>query len=662
MARRGLFILVILLAVGAVCATAAPNAFEGDRDYEAILVMHSPDDLAALKPYYLTITSRHDDELRLQVSLAEVATLQAAGWDVRILGKAGGEPEIGDSEYHTFAQIEAELAVLDVDPSYDAITELISFGESYNGHDLWVLKISDNAAVDEAEPVILYDLNVHGDEAIAGEVGMAFINLLLAGYVADDPQIVALVDDLEFYIVPVFNPDGHIAVSRYNGGGSDLNRDFPYLWEGWSTWSPEPETESLIRLARDIHPVAGIDFHSGAEAVNYNWDGVYTLSPDNDIELVASTRYGDLSGYWVTNGAQWYVADGTVEDWYHGAQGMLSAIVEISDTKKPSASLIDYYVGLNMDAMLDWASLARWGLWGTITDEATGDPIEATVFVDERMPVYSNPVDGSFFRILEAGTYDVQVFANGYDAVLFEDVVVPDEDYLTVAWELTASDAAAPAAVRCVINMRDDNNDNPANTSLPHAAFGLPDGVAFSTGVDGWAVWDMGSATPVSTDPGWRLRVTEIESDGADGYAVKVSDDWLGPWQSVGSGTGTAALSLSSVTLDEIRYVRLEDDGNGLNTGATPGADIDAIEAFYQVGDDDDDDDDDNDDNDDNDDDDNDDNDDDNDDNNDDDDNDDDNDDDDNDDDNNDDNDNDDDNDNNDDNDNDDDNDSGGCS
>jgi len=566
----------------ALAAWAAPITTDNtQRVYDAVLRLKSLDDLQTLKPLYLTITSRDGLDITLMASPAEIAYLRTAGWRVTVRGR--NDQKAVEAEYHTYPTCTSELQQLVID--YPAIASLFSAGTTLGGREVWVLKISDNAAASEPEPALLFESSIHGNEQIGFEVSLAFIHYLLENYGTDE-QVTGLVDDMQIFVAPMVNPDGVASNSRYNGNGEDLNRAYPFWWEGYSNWTPENEVGGLMDLARAENFVMGIDYHSGAEVINYNWDSIYTRSPEDDLEQMVSAVYQAQSGYDITNGADWYIADGTAEDWYHGAGGALAVIVEISSAYKPPAAQISTYVEMNLPSMLDWSEVVRRGIWGTVTDEGSGDPVEAAIFVADRLAVYADAEQGDFYRVLEPGTYSLLIWANNYGWNTVNDVVVPDTDHLDLDLTLTPIKGEI-AAVRCVVNIRKDANDNPANHSLPQAVLGAPDGSAFSLGVNGWGVFDMGANTPVPTDDGYYLRVTENAADGADGYNVQVAEEWAGPWSALGSGAGTADFSLAPATSATIRYVLIRDDGNGSNAGATPGADIDSIEVAFIPADDD---------------------------------------------------------------------------
>src|SRR6186713_1706771 len=55
-----------------------------------------------------------------------------------------------DARYHTYAEMVAEIHQAQTD--HPDIVALRSIGKSYKGRDIWIAKVSDNVATDEAEP------------------------------------------------------------------------------------------------------------------------------------------------------------------------------------------------------------------------------------------------------------------------------------------------------------------------------------------------------------------------------------------------------------------------------------------------------------------------------------------------------------------------------
>ena len=91
--------------------------------------------------------------------------------------------------------------------NYSNITHLVSIGQSEQGRDIWAIKISDNAAVDEDEPVILFNGQHHAREVMSTEVPLDMIEYLCTGYPWDF-DVLHWVNTFEIWIVPQVNVDG----------------------------------------------------------------------------------------------------------------------------------------------------------------------------------------------------------------------------------------------------------------------------------------------------------------------------------------------------------------------------------------------------------------------------------------------------------------------
>lgn len=209
--------------------------------------------------------------------------------------------------YYSFAEMETAMNQLVT--AYPAIASKTSLTKTVGNRDLWMIKISDNVASDEAnEPEVLYLGLQHAREAITGASMIFFMQYLCENY-ATDTRIKNLIDNREIFIVPCFNPDGW-EYNRTNGGagsmwrknrskvdsskqgqnwnytyGVDLNRNWGVDWSncsapilgsssscGSSTTSSdtyygsapfsEKETKAIKDFAESHHLVAGFDQHA----------------------------------------------------------------------------------------------------------------------------------------------------------------------------------------------------------------------------------------------------------------------------------------------------------------------------------------------------------------------------------------------------------------
>ena len=109
------------------------------------------------------------------------------------------------AQYHTYTTLTADLQQIASD--HPSITRLQSIGQSVQGRELWMMKLSANPDLDEDEPEFLYISSMHGDEVTGKELLYNLIDYLTDNY-GSDPRVTTLVDTTEIWIMPSMNPDG----------------------------------------------------------------------------------------------------------------------------------------------------------------------------------------------------------------------------------------------------------------------------------------------------------------------------------------------------------------------------------------------------------------------------------------------------------------------
>ncbi len=164
--------------------------------------------------------------------------------------------------------------------------------------------------------------------------------------------------------------------------------------------------------------------------------------------------------------------------------------------------------------------------------------------------------------------------ANGFQEKIFSvDVDAGEPTVLDVALS-PSPQFFAYQVTTCAYYAPSDNYQN--NPTEGVASLGIPDTICASLGVGGYIILDMYNQVmdvPDAND----LKVYEGDATN-DGYLVYVSNDWQGPWISLGTGMGTAELDLATGPVESARYVKIVDDGTGSPSEQKPGADIDAVE------------------------------------------------------------------------------------
>ncbi len=177
-------------------------------------------------------------------------------------------------EYHSYDSMTALLQHLAM--NHSDIMVLRSIGRTYEGRDVWMVKLSNNPTDNQDEPAVLLMGAHHGNELPTYESLIFFIDYVVNAYttgnvdndndgllnedefdgidndgdgsVDEDPseeRIISLVNDREIFVIPMVNPDGVEYGWRKNcapnygpfghadaitSHGVDLNRNYDYKW------------------------------------------------------------------------------------------------------------------------------------------------------------------------------------------------------------------------------------------------------------------------------------------------------------------------------------------------------------------------------------------------------------------------------------------------
>lgn len=346
---------------------------------------------------------------------------------------AGTAP--GMSGYYTFAEIKQKLD--NMVANYPGLVKLESIGKTYQNRDLWALTISDNAAVNENEPEILYTGMHHAREPLGMMNLIFFMQYLLENYATND-RIREIVNSRELVFIPCMNPDGYEynRLDRAGGGpglwrknrqpngdgtiGQDLNRNYGFGFDYPNGGSSDVSTAdnyhgdfafSAIetQIMRDYLPTRDFKY-----ALNYHSYGGYwihgycvptgTLSA-TDVDVIGTT--GAMATkhniYEVGTPLQTvgYEGNGSSDDWFLGGDG----------TRRPPIYAISPEVGLGLATF--------WPASGTIIDyckEVFFSNLQAALFagsyvdVDDATSMALTTTTGNFqFTVRRLGRVDAPV-------------------------------------------------------------------------------------------------------------------------------------------------------------------------------------------------------------------------------------------------------------
>uniref|UniRef100_UPI00404A099B M14 family zinc carboxypeptidase n=3 Tax=Gelidibacter sp. TaxID=2018083 RepID=UPI00404A099B len=349
-------------------------------------------------------------------------------------------------EYPTYSQYVNKMNYYAI--TYPELCTLQSIGTTQNGRELLVLKISDNASQEEAEPEFFYTSSMHGDELTGFPLMMRLIDYLLTNH-GSDSEVTNLVNSTEIFINPLANPDGTYRTAgnntitnpiRANAAGQDLNRNYPDNLGGLHPSGPvyQPETKAFMAFEASRDFVLSANFHGGVEVVNYPYDNTTTTKhADHDyyeyisVEYATHCQTNSPAGYMtveydfpenpaspgVTQGSIWYTVTGGRQDYMNYFRHSKEVTIELSDTKWLPANQLPAHWNYNRQAFLDYIKQANYGFQGIITD-TNGNPVVAKVFIAGHDAlnswVTSNEDHGDYYRLIDAGTYSVTFSAPGY--------------------------------------------------------------------------------------------------------------------------------------------------------------------------------------------------------------------------------------------------------
>jgi carboxypeptidase T len=274
--------------------------------------------------------------------------------------------------YHTYDEMTVLLQGLAT--NHSDIMSLTSIGKTYEGRELWMVKLSDNVNQQENEPELLFMGAHHGNEKPSYEVLIYFIQYMVEHYENSSAEEVQdAINNTQIYILPMVNPDGVEAGTRKNrvpnhgsfgyqteitSLGVDLNRNYGYRWflfylfplkyisstsyfdrsDSYRGKQPFSENETqAIRQFVDTHNITiSISYHTYGELILYPWG--YTLIPtkDNSVFVSIGENISNINHYTLARSITLYPTLGDACDWMYGTREMLAYTIELGDSFAPS--------------------------------------------------------------------------------------------------------------------------------------------------------------------------------------------------------------------------------------------------------------------------------------------------------------------------------------
>jgi carboxypeptidase T len=470
---------------------------------------------------------------------------------------------LANGKYHSYDQTVSEFKALAA--SHPDLARYSKLGSSFEGREIFALKISKDASVDDAsKPDVLITGCHHAREWISVESPVYIANQLLSGYATDD-SIKYLVDHLQIWVVPIMNPDGltytqnspndgmdpvrlwrknrrPISVSSCASGvGVDLNRNYRYEWRlqndspcadycssdrsclnddiGASDdptseiyRGPQPESEPEVKAIKSLvddpnrHFRAQLDYHNYSQLILYPWGFTPFRTDDSrTLSQLAARMSDDL-----------FSVDRVR---YFPEQAI--------DLYALTGSSIDYAYGVNHvpapfvvemrpqccaftvpESQIPVVNQENWTAARSLLNWAAGPPIL------EAVKAYSLGTDGTFSKLIYSARWSPLADDPGNKRQMIVDTHFP---------------GIAPGPLQVKLQF-----SKPMNTSLPPVA---------TLGRD--AQLDEVTMAVIKTDEGWQKTV--YASDTWVGETVVLADDNLtSPWQLAVSSTDPVGLMLDA--------------------------------------------------------------------------------------------------------------------
>ncbi|EAS36042.3 secreted carboxypeptidase McpA [Coccidioides immitis RS] len=210
-------------------------------------VVVSPSQLSAFEEATagLTVEVMHEDlGASIDAESAVVSTYEAGN--------------LTDAWFNSYHSYNDHLQFLrDLQAQYPDNSELITAGNSYERRPLQGIHIWGSRG--KGKPGVVWHGTIHAREWITTMVVEYMASSLLSE--RSDETVKSILDKYDFFIFPITNPDGFVysqsrsrlwrknrQPSRNNNIGTDLNRNYPYQWEGrGSSSNPSAETFRGLR-------------------------------------------------------------------------------------------------------------------------------------------------------------------------------------------------------------------------------------------------------------------------------------------------------------------------------------------------------------------------------------------------------------------------------
>lgn len=358
--------------------------------------------------------------------------------------KAGPSPGTSWYQYPTYDAFVRIMTRFQTD--YPELAKLMVLGPTVRGRNVYLLKVTGGVAASAGKPRFLHLSMVHGDELLNYMNTLHMIDTLLSGY-NSIPRFKTLLDAVEIWFVPLYNPDGCYkggdstvqGAQRFNANNVDINRNYPcpcgrtvdnHAVTGEDTVS-QPETAALLDLwNRYVFPIA-IDAHSGSETMLWPYGSMSRKPCDEDWYQWVCKRYVDQvhtanNAYFTQCGgdgmgnifSELYECHGTSVDYSVFHERGRAIVMETSLTKMAAESDLRKYWEYNREPLLQVYEALLTGIQGTVKNAVTKEPIIAAKIQEtshdfDSAWTYTDSA-GFYVRFIQTGNWTMTFSKPGY--------------------------------------------------------------------------------------------------------------------------------------------------------------------------------------------------------------------------------------------------------
>ena len=285
--------------------------------------------------------------------------------------------------YHTYQEMTDELHSLQA--NHSDIMSLTSIGKTYEGRELWMVKLSDNVNMEEDEPGVLFMGAHHGNEWPGFEICLFFIRYMVEHYDnSSTPEVRDAINSTQIYLIPMVNPDGVMADTRKNcvpnhgpfghsttitSYGVNLNRNYDDPWflayifpvryslplilsdSSFNYRGPYPFSENETKAVKNFaeaHAISiSISYHSYGELIIYPWMHTTKQTPDEPLFRSVGENISSINHYYLFVKKDRLIplyggTLGSSENWLYREKGTIAFTVEVGTQQRPTNPQVMY--------------------------------------------------------------------------------------------------------------------------------------------------------------------------------------------------------------------------------------------------------------------------------------------------------------------------------